>query len=245
MGRLLRLMDKLRLELDDGESADLPLLGEISDYLLGFPDACHHPKEDLIYNRLGELQSGLKELGSDLEYEHERLHRLVDGFVERVKSIKSDDSKSMAELSASMQKLVKTYKRHMEMEEKHLFPMAVEKLSADDWSAINSTLFETTDPLRNDAESRFANIRAEIAKLAEHHDERNRLLTGIDADLQDLQSIDQVNDLFASNNTGFRMEKAAQGGFLLTEQGDVLLELPPCSEERAAWCAWSFVKACT
>ena len=48
MGRMLRLMTKLSREIAAGQSPDFAVLNDISDYLRGFPDEFHHPKEDTL-----------------------------------------------------------------------------------------------------------------------------------------------------------------------------------------------------
>jgi hemerythrin-like domain-containing protein len=243
MSRLLRLMDKLGQEMRDGQDPDFPLLGEIGDYLDGFPDQCHHPKEDLIYNRLAELDPGLRELGSDLEYEHNRLGNLTGRFRDSLSTVQQGGP--VDKLASSLADLVKTYRRHMEMEERHLFPMAIRKLRGDDWAEINDALFDESDPLGDESSARFQNLREEISKHAKEHDERKRLLAGqggLDVDLDSLQTMRQLNELLALNNYDMTIKEAANGGFELLEQDTTLLEIPPCSEARAVWCAYCYIK---
>jgi len=243
LSRLLRLMDKLQRELCAEQEPDIPLLEEIGDYLAGFPDQCHHPKEDLIYSRLAELDPGLGELGSDLEYEHNRLGNLTGRFRESLGAVQQ--GAPVDKLGSCLADLVKTYKRHMEMEERHLFPMAIRKLSGDDWAEINSKLFDEPDPLGDATSKQFHSLRGEIAKHAEEHDERNRLLAGqggLDVDLGSLQTMEQFNELLAEHNYAMTIKEAANGGFELLERDTTLLEIPPCSEARAVWCAWCYLK---
>ena len=52
---MTRLLDVLRKELDayrSGRTPDFDLLNSIMDYTLNYPDLCHHPKENLIYERM-------------------------------------------------------------------------------------------------------------------------------------------------------------------------------------------------
>lgn len=245
MGRLLRLMEKLWREISGGQSPDYVLLNEISDYLRGYPDQCHHPKEDLIYRKLGDRDPDLQELGGDLEYEHARLTKLTNRFGELLTSAQDDEDVPLDAFITTMDELVRVYRRHMAMEEEHLFPLAIKKLRRADWDEINSAVFEHGDPLTDEASSRYEQIRSEIAELAEEHDERNRLLAGrihLDQDLASLQSQDQLNELLRSHNYAFRLCETREGGFQLVENEDVLLELPPCAEATAAWCAYCYIK---
>jgi hemerythrin-like domain-containing protein len=247
MARLLQLMDKLQRELASGQPPDYPLLNDISDYLQGFPDACHHPKEDLIFQKLGERDPEFHELGSDLEFEHGRLAKLTRRFAELLQAAQADEDASLDAFIRALSELVRTYRRHMAMEEKHLFPLAINKLRLSDWAEINSAVFEQTDPLADAASSRYQLIRDKISELAEEHDERKRLLEGpsLETDLESLQTIEQLHDILASLHYEFRLGKTEQGGYRLTENGKTVLALPPCSESRAVWCAYSYIRACT
>ena len=52
---MTRLLDLLRRELDAyraGQALDVDLLGSIMEYSLHYPDLCHHPLENLIYEKL-------------------------------------------------------------------------------------------------------------------------------------------------------------------------------------------------
>lgn len=245
MGRLLRLMEKLWREISGGESPDYLLLNEISDYLRGYPDQCHHPKEDLIYRKLGERDSDLQELGGDLEYEHARLAKLTNRFGELLTSAQSDEDASLDAFITTMDELIRVYWRHMALEEEHLFPLAIKKLRLADWYEINSAVFADGDPLADEASSRYEQIRSEIAELAEEHNERNRLLAGridLHQDLASLQGLEQLNELLGSHNYAFRLREAGEGSYQLVEDDKVLLRIPPCSEARAAWCAYCFIK---
>lgn len=245
MGRLLRLMEKMWREISGGQPPDYPLFNEISDYLRGYPDQCHHPKEDLIYRKLGERDPDLHELGGDLEYEHARLAKLTNRFGELLTSAQDDVDVSLDAFLTTLDELVRVYRRHMAMEEKHLFPLAIKKLRRADWDEINSAVFGQGDPLTDAASSRYEQIRSEIAELAEEHDERNRLLAGgidLDQELESLHSLDQLNELFRSHNQAFRLREAREGSYQLVEDEKVLLQIPPCNEARAVWCAYCYVK---
>ena len=245
MARLLRVMENLLREISDGQPADYPLLNEISDYLRGYPDQCHHPKEDLIYRKLGDRDPDLRELGSDLEYEHARLTKLTNRFGELLTLAQSEAGASPDAFISILDELVRMYRRHMAMEEEHLFPLAIKKLRRPDWDEINSAVFDQDDPLVDEASSRYQQIRSEIADLAEEHDERNRLLAGridLDEDLESLHSLERLNELLRSHHYAFRLHKTSRGSYQVVEGERVLLELPPCNEARAVWCAYCYIK---
>ena len=135
-----------------------------------------------------------------------------------------------------------SYRGHMLMEEQHFFPLALQRLSRNDFAEIEFTLFDQPDPLFNrDAETRFAELRAEIARLAMADK------PGTD-DRQEAQLLASFENIVAFNIAMTRagepvcLTRRATGGFELDRGGEVLLRIPTCSESRAAWCAYFFWK---
>ena len=246
MGRMLRLMTKLSREIAAGQSPDFAVLNDISDYLRGFPDEFHHPKEDAIFRKLGEREPELSDLCTDLEFEHGRLARLTTQFGELLDDLQEEADVSSETFVTAINSLTLTYRRHMAMEEKHLFPLAIKKLRRNDWDEIHGAIFEEHDPLSDASSSRYRKLRDEISRLADEHDERIRLLGNLqfDMDLESLQTLDQLNDFFAESNCEYRLSKTRKGGYLLNDNNELVLELPPCNETRAVWCACCYVKAC-
>ena len=49
------------------------MIGCVVEYCLEYPDQCHHPKEDWIYRKLGDLDGTLAEPLGDLPAEHAAL----------------------------------------------------------------------------------------------------------------------------------------------------------------------------
>ena len=246
MGRMLRLMTRLSREMAAGQPPDFAVLNDISDYLRDFPDDCHHPKEDIIFRKLGEREPGLADLCTDLEFEHGRLARLTTQFGELLDELQEDADVPSETFLTAINSLTLTYRRHMAMEEKHLFPLAIMKLRRADWHEINGAIFEELDPLSDASSTRYQNLRDEISQLADEHDERVRLLGNqhLDMDLESLQTLVQLNEFFEASNCDFRLGKTRKGGYVLHESDKIVLELPPCSETRAVWCACCYVRAC-
>lgn len=246
MGRMLRLMTRLSREITAGQPPDFVVLNDISDYLSGFPDECHHPKEDIIFRKLGERDPGLADICTDLEFEHGRLARLTHQFGDLLGEMEGGSNASPDSFVTAINSLTLTYRRHMALEEKHLFPLAIKKLRSEDWDEIHGVIFEKDDPLSDTSSSRFQLLREEISQLANEHKERVRLLgsLGFEMDLESLRTLDQLNTCFEKSNCDFQLSKARNGGYRLTEADEVVLEIPPCSETRAVWSAACFVRAC-
>ena len=54
LSKLLGLIENQVAAADAGMPMDEQLLSLASEYFYDYPDRCHHPKEDLVYRRLGE-----------------------------------------------------------------------------------------------------------------------------------------------------------------------------------------------
>ena len=63
-------------------------------------------------------------------------------------------------------RLVDCYRHHIEMEEEHFFPTAERVLTKADWAEIDFAFSERTDPLLFEAETKYKNLRAKIARLS-------------------------------------------------------------------------------
>ena len=54
MAVILDLLEGVVQQASAGKDPDFELVGEIMRYMTVYPDAVHHPKEDVIYDRLRE-----------------------------------------------------------------------------------------------------------------------------------------------------------------------------------------------
>jgi hemerythrin-like domain-containing protein len=243
MRALFRHMESLLHELIDGQPADFRLLHEIGEYLSGYPDQCHHPKEDLIYRKMIRRNPTLLDPDRDLLGDHERLSGMIDRYVSRLAQMRNDPKASNEKFMSAMTELVDFYKRHIEMEETLFFPQAIDVLNKDDWEEVNFAVSEQDDPLFDEASSKYIKLRDEIYRLAEKHNlpagfQAPRPLSALAA----LNTADQFNAMMTSRGLPVKLRKNEQGSYELVDSQHTLLEIPQCSEKCAIWCAYGFVK---
>ena len=137
------------------------------------------------------------------------------------------------------------YHHHMLMEEQHFFPLALHRLSRNDFAEIDFTLFDKPDPLFNkEAEEKFVKLSDEITRLgiadkasADQREESALLATFLD--------IATFNERMQRIGEPVRLIYTSEGGYELERKGNILVHIPACSESRAAWCAYFFWKAAT
>src|SRR4029078_5537589 len=85
--KLLRVMEQELSVFDRGERPDYEILGAIIEFFKEYPASCHHPKEDVIYEKFKARAPDRAASIADLEAEHRegalRLRRVAQA-LERV-----------------------------------------------------------------------------------------------------------------------------------------------------------------
>lgn len=170
MAMVLAALGQQQEVLAGGGTVDEAILDAVFAYLLGYPDQCHHPKEDAVYRRLRKRDPAAADALDDLVDEHAQLSRRVK---EVQLALGRRPGLRSAELTLQLAELRRMYQDHMHREERDFFPAAVRGLTADDWAEVDFEVFDMPDPLFDDeAEARFAALRGEIVRLASAASER-------------------------------------------------------------------------
>ena len=161
---LLDIIESQLGRLHRAEDIDCGLIGLVVDYLRSYGDACHHPKEDLIYHALRRRDLAAAQAVGDLDREHGRLARMTEALAgELVAAEQSRTRAARLKLKTPLAEFLAFYRRHLGMEEERFFPAALRALSAEDWDAIDFDTFDGADPLFSDAvEERFERLREAI-----------------------------------------------------------------------------------
>jgi hemerythrin-like domain-containing protein len=147
---MARLLDLLEAELAiyrDGGVADFDLVRDIMDYTTSWLERYHHPKENLIFEKLKDKGAEAWALAADLVAQHETGEELTRGMATLIGNVAQD-----AEIPRDLfERLAREYldfnRRHMEKEEAEFLPLAEAALSAEDWAAIEAALSAPDDPL--------------------------------------------------------------------------------------------------
>lgn len=165
--RLLDLLDQQLALFTAGKPADYDMIGAILRYCLEYPDAVHHPREDLIYSVLRSRDPALAAEIGDLEEEHRdlaELTRTLAALIERALAEEPVDREQVRDLTGDF---VRRYRHHIAREESHVFPAARRVLSDRDWTDIDGRLGGKDDPLFGEvAADYFRTLRDDIDSLA-------------------------------------------------------------------------------
>ena len=219
------------------------LLESAFDYLLDYPDQCHHPKEDLVYRKLLSRFPDMAESLKDLADEHQKLARLTRNLHRALRESPEGSATAKAGLADQLAAFVDFYRLHILLEEQHFFPVALQRLSRHDFAEIDFTLFDQPDHLFNrEAEQKFAALHEAIMQLGTA-DKASSGHREDAASLATFKDIAAFNEAMQRAGEPVNLIRASRGGYELERRGNILVDIPMCSESRAAWCAWFFWKA--
>ena len=166
--RLLKVLEHQLALFDSASQPDYEILTAIAEYFTGFPDRCHHPKEDLIYRKLKERNPAAAEAVGDLEAEHERIAELAQRFRDTVKSVMYETEMPRSAFDAVLRQFIAEQRQHMEMEGERFFGRAIAHLSEADWAEIDAQVSDEQDPLFGAAATaEFEKLRDDILRWEE------------------------------------------------------------------------------
>lgn len=167
INKLLCLLEQELNVFDHGERPDYELLFAVISYFQDYPDRCHHPKEDVIFGLLPERDPSLATAVKDIEAEHRGEASRLRRFALVVERIQVDYEVLRETFHNAVQEFVDYQRRHIEKEERVLFPAALRALTSEDWASITARKGDRKDPLFNSpSEEEFHQLRGRILEWA-------------------------------------------------------------------------------
>lgn len=121
MSVLLNMIDDIVDEVQAGNDPDFQLLGEIMRYMTVYPDAVHHPKEDVVYERLRTERADLAEGLEDVPKDHEAIAELGMRLRDDVEAVIAGAAVRRELLIDDAANYSKRLRSHMQWEEEDLF----------------------------------------------------------------------------------------------------------------------------
>lgn len=168
MAQMLNALERQLQVFDAGETPDYDIVQGVVEYCHDYPHLYHHPKEDLVFERLQTVDPEAAARVGDLPGEHEALAALVRRLKEAVGAVLDDLEVPRGRFDETLREFLDTYRRHMNEEERVFLPAARRALGADDLTAIAARLSRPDDPLFGaPSEERFAALSRDILAWAE------------------------------------------------------------------------------
>jgi len=159
LAALLNALERQVRILAEGGAPDYDIVRGAVDYLLDYPDRCHHPKEDIVIARLLEVRAREAVAARELRREHRDLHARAEHFASAVSALLNDTDIPRAAVVEAVGAFIDAQRRHMWREEETFFPLAERLLSASDWAAIEAELeLWSNGPAVRRSEAAFAHV---------------------------------------------------------------------------------------
>jgi hemerythrin-like domain-containing protein len=163
-GLLLVLEQELNI-FDRNERPDYEIIQAVINYFQDYPDCCHHPKEDMIFEKLKARDPVAAEAVGDLEAEHQNEGSRLRRVAYMIRSILTDHDVLRQSVHDTIRDFIELERKHMEMEERVLFSVAAKALRPEDWVGIQAMWSEENDSMFNVAvEERCQSLRVRILR---------------------------------------------------------------------------------
>jgi hemerythrin-like domain-containing protein len=137
---LLLVLEQELNVFDRNEQPDYEILQAVMSYFRDYPDCCHHPKEDMIFEKLKARDPVAAGSVGDLEAEHQNEGKRLQRLAQMIRSILTHHEVLRPTFDDIMRDFIEHERKHMEMEERVLFPAAVNALQPEDWAGIDANL---------------------------------------------------------------------------------------------------------
>ncbi len=136
--KLLLALEQELSVFDQGELPDYQVISGIIGYFNDYTESCHRPAEHMLLDALDARDPALARGAGDLKAQHRAEAKRLQRAADVVESVLMDREIPRQEFDQVLRDFIDHEREHMEMEERVLFPAAVEALQPDDWSAIEA-----------------------------------------------------------------------------------------------------------
>ncbi|MDH3616407.1 MAG: hemerythrin domain-containing protein [Gammaproteobacteria bacterium] len=133
--------------LENKGDVDLDILQDVLQYLSEYPDDYHHPRENLMFTRLREVDGGSGRLLDRLLAGHHEMEKESNRLYFTVMRANNGENIRRRKLSEDLNRFVEGYEKHMDDEDNVIFLRALNALSDKDWAELDDGMEHVEDPL--------------------------------------------------------------------------------------------------
>lgn len=163
--KLLAVLERELNVFDHSERPDYEIIQAVIRYFQDYPDRFHHPKEDLIFDKLKVRDPAAAASIGDLEAEHQSGSRRLEAVAKAVNGILIEQEVLREKVDAIVRDFIDSERRHIAMEERVFFPSAIRALQPEDWAEIEAKVSNQEHPLFDKAaEAKFNSLRQHILR---------------------------------------------------------------------------------
>lgn len=131
MAIVLSLLEGAVDEASAGEDPDFELVEEIMRYMTVYPDAVHHPKEDIVYAQLRSKRPDLADGLDDVPGDHADIATLGSNLRDEVEAIVAGAAVRREKFIEDAGSYVERLRKHMSWEERDLFARIDQMIETD------------------------------------------------------------------------------------------------------------------
>ncbi|MFK7976447.1 MAG: hemerythrin domain-containing protein [Halioglobus sp.] len=174
MANILNLLnDQLEL-LGAGQHVDAHVLYEIMEYVTTWPDRYHHPREDIIYSRVAELDANAADDVDTLQRDHDVTAKKGKKLLKAIAGWQTGEVNEKRLIKQAKEYVTHIFE-HMNVEEEVVFPHIESILTPSDWrelaeddslKAVSAPLFGT--PVQREYRNVARKLRRRTRKAVEH-----------------------------------------------------------------------------
>ena len=164
--KLLAVLERELEIFDRGSRPDYEVIRAIISYFELYPEVYHHPQEDLVFAKLKLRDPIAAAKVGNLALEHQEGAKRVRRVAQAVDSVLADQEILRQNVDNIVRDFIEHQRRHIMMEDRDFFPVALNALGPQDWTEIASALTSHEDLLFSEAaEETFDALRARILQL--------------------------------------------------------------------------------
>ena len=141
MSIILNLLEDAVEQASKGDDPDFELVDEIMRYMTVYPDAVHHPKEDVVYGQLRDRRPDLADGLEDVPGDHRDIATLGSALRDEVEAINAGAAVRRDKFIDDASHYVTRLRKHMFWEESDLFER-VDKMLDDDPQEVDVDALE-------------------------------------------------------------------------------------------------------
>jgi len=131
MALVLDVLDNSIAAAESGENPDFELVDEIMRYMTVYPDAVHHPKEDVVYSALQNSRPDLVNGLEDVPADHREIAALGTKLRDDVEAVVAGAAVRRQNFLEHATEYVRRLREHIKWEEEDLFQRVEEMLERD------------------------------------------------------------------------------------------------------------------
>jgi hemerythrin-like domain-containing protein len=148
LSAVIQTLGLLAREARAGRKPDYELFTLVLDYIEGFSDRLHHPKEDeYLFTALRRRTTDASEALDVLEIDHARGDEMLRDLRYLLSRCRVGGPEAVDTFAAAVDEYVDFHWRHMRLEEDVILPLAERWLTAADWEPIDAEFQANEDPL--------------------------------------------------------------------------------------------------